>query len=136
MCKGADLYIGGERLTWLDIPNSVKKLVDYAFQHCLSVERVTTGLALESVGSFAFTNCKNLKDVTFSTSINAIGYGAFSGCDGLESATFNGSLTWFVTTSEEDFKNKTNGTQMDVSNAAQNATYLKDTYADYYWYAV
>ena len=136
MCKGANLYIGNELLTWLDIPNSVTKLGDYAFQNCLSVERVTTGSALVSVGSFAFTNCKNLKDVTLSTAVNTISYGAFSGCESLESVTFNGTRTWFVTTSEQDFKDKTNGTQIDVSDVAQNATYLKDTYADYYWYSL
>ena len=135
-CKGANLYINGELLTALTVPESVTKLHDYAFQYCLSLEQITTLNTLQSIGSFAFTNCKDLTSVNVSLSVSEIGYGTFSGCESLTSVAFASGKDWFVTTSEQDFQNKVNGTLVDVSDATQAAIYLKDTYTEYYWYAV
>ena len=33
-----------------------------------------------------------------------------------------------------DFENKTNGYEVDVTNATNNAEYFKNTYRSYYWY--
>ena len=59
------LYINGEEVKDLVIPNSVT-----------------------SIGGFAFYNCSGLTSVTIPNSVTSIGEGAFKGCSGLTRAEF------------------------------------------------
>ena len=61
--------------------------------------------------------------------VTSIGSSVFDGC-GLKSVTFEASGGWRYTENE----NYTDGTEIDVTTPAQNATYLTSTYCSYYWY--
>ncbi|HAC32270.1 MAG TPA: hypothetical protein DCF70_06550 [Treponema sp.] len=71
---------------------------------------------------------------TIPDSVTSIYDYAFYGCTSLFSVTFTDTTTWYRTDSRTDWNNKTNGTLTDVSDAATNAIYFKDTYYNYYWY--
>ena len=68
--------------------------------------------------------------MTIGDSVTSIGSNAFEGCDSLTSVTFKDTNNWCYT-SNSDY---TGGNKINVTDTVQNATYLKDTYYDKYWY--
>ena len=91
---------------------------------------ITIPDGVTTIASNAFSGCSNLTSVTIPDSITSIENKAFEGCNSLTSVTFKDANNWFYTTSS----NYTDKMQIDVADTAQNATYLKDTYCNYYWY--
>ena len=83
------LYLNGEEITDLVIPESVTSIGDYAFQDCDSLTSVTfeEGSQCTSIGEDAFQDCDSLISITIPSSVTSIGANAFSGCDSLESIT-------------------------------------------------
>ena len=63
--QGADLYLDGEKLTSLEIPEGVSSISPYAFCGAVSIERVTLPHSLSSIGENAFYCCNNLKSVSY-----------------------------------------------------------------------
>ena len=101
------LYVDGELLTELIIPNTITAINDRAFRKCTSITSLTIGENVKTIGIYAFYQCTGLTSVNF-TNINKI----------------------YVTTSSD----YTNGIKIDVTDQSTNITYLISTYADYYWY--
>ena len=54
------LYINGEEVTEVIIPNTVKSIGERAFSGCSHIELVTIPLSVASVGKNAFYNCSSL----------------------------------------------------------------------------
>lgn len=77
--NGARLYVNGEELTVLNVPQDVKKVDDYAFYGCQSLTEVNIPNSVEYVGYYAFYDCDNLKKVTLGEKVNYVGQSAFSG---------------------------------------------------------
>ena len=117
-------------LTSITIPDSVTSIGDSAFCGCSSLTSVTIPNSVTSIEYCAFGSCTSLTSVTIPDSVTNIGCYAFEGCDSLTSVTFEDASEWYVTTTY----GATSGTDVDLSDASANATYLKDTYDDYYWY--
>jgi len=92
-CNGSDLYIQGNKITDLVIPEGVTSIGDYAFSGCSGLESVTIPSSVTSIGSSAFYGCSGLKSVTIPSKVTSIGDCAFSGCSGLESVTIPSSVT-------------------------------------------
>jgi hypothetical protein len=88
---------------------------------------------LTTIDNYAFYNCDILKSITIPDSVISIGKYAFD-IFNLKSITFEDVTTWYITTNETDWENKTGGTQTTVTNTSTNATYFTSTYAGYYWY--
>jgi len=65
---------------------------DSAFYACTSLETVTFGDSLESIGAQAFNACTSLATVTFGDSLESIGVQAFSYCTSLTTVTLGDSL--------------------------------------------
>ena len=87
------LYINGEEVKDLVIPNSVTAIGSYAFYGCSSLSSVTIPENLTSIGEGAFGGCSGLTSVTIPNSVTSIGSGAFDGCSGLTSVTIPNSVT-------------------------------------------
>ena len=117
-------------LTSIIIPDGVTSIGDYAFYDCSSLESVTIPDSVTTIGGSAFSYCSSLTSITIPDSVKSIGDYAFYDCSSLTSVTFADTSTWYYT-SNYDY---TGGTAIDVTDTAQNATYLKDTYYDKYWY--
>lgn len=65
------------KINHLIIPDSVKRIEQYAFHSNMSLEYVDGGKGLESIGDVSFKNCTSLKDFSFGTNLKRIGGSAF-----------------------------------------------------------
>ena len=88
-----NLYLNGELVTELVIPNGVTSIGDCAFYNCSGLTSVTIPNSVTSIGEDAFSGCSSLTSVTIPNSVTSIGWYAFSGCDGLTSITIPNSVT-------------------------------------------
>ena len=82
---GADLYIGGESVTEVVVPESVTAIGDYQLIGCTSLSSITIHSGVTSIGERAFYRCSNLESVTFAegSQLTSIGNYAFNGCGSL-----------------------------------------------------
>lgn len=86
------LYLGGEEVTALVIPDSVSAIKDYTFVNCHGIVDVTMGQNVKSIGASAFQGCRNMKEMTVSDGVSTIGDKAFYGCNKLSSLTFGNAV--------------------------------------------
>ena len=89
----AHLYMNGEEIKDLVIPNSVTSIGDYAFQYCSGLTSVTIPNSVTSIGNSAFYGCRGLTSITIPNSVTSIGSSAFANCTGLTSITIPNSVT-------------------------------------------
>ena len=88
-----NLYLNGELVTDLVIPDSVTTIKNNTFSGCMSLTSVTIPSSVTSIGMNAFNHCKNLTSVTIPSSVTTIGNSAFDGCMSLPSITIPSSVT-------------------------------------------
>ncbi|MBQ2825152.1 MAG: leucine-rich repeat protein [Clostridia bacterium] len=74
------------------VPASVKKINEYAFVGCSSVDEIALPEGLEEIEANAFCGC-GAETLTIPDSVTKIGTGAFSNCDNLEEVTIGDGLT-------------------------------------------
>ena len=86
------LYLNGEKVTNLDIPEGVTTIRDYTFRRYGDITNVTIPSSVTSIGKYAFSGCGKLTSVTIPNSVTSIGESAFSGC-ALTSVTIPNSVT-------------------------------------------
>ena len=82
-----NLYLNGELVTDLVIPNSVTSIGRYAFCGCKSLTSITIPNSVTSIGQHAFRRCSSLTSITIPDSVTSIGNEAFANCDALTSVT-------------------------------------------------
>ena len=87
------LYMDGNEITDLVIPNSVTSIGEYTFCGCYGLTSVTIGNSVTSIGNYAFYGCHGLTSVTIGNSVTSIGNDAFWYCSGLTSVTIPNSVT-------------------------------------------
>ena len=87
------LFLNGEEVKDLIIPNSVTTINDFVFENCTSITSITIPNSVTTIGAHAFANCSGLTSITIPNSVECIGGGAFSNCDNLVSATLPCNLT-------------------------------------------
>ena len=63
LCHADNLYLNGELITELEIPESVTSIGDYAFYNCSSLTSITIPDSMTSIGEYAFYHCSLLKVV-------------------------------------------------------------------------
>ena len=78
-----------ERVT---IGNSVKTIGDSAFYGCTKLKTIKFGIGVKSIGDYAFYYCENLTSIVFPNNLQGIGDFAFNNCSGLRNISFNGNL--------------------------------------------
>ncbi len=89
MKQPCNLYIGGEKLTNLTIPESITSIPSYAFQY-VNLNSVTIPSNVTRVGqrSFSFSS---VQSVRMADSVTNVGNYAFGYCDSLERVYFVGN---------------------------------------------
>ena len=111
---GAITYIGEYALadsiiTSFVIPDTVTEIVNGAFYACTKLTSVTIGSGVKSIGATSFTNCSSLTSATFKVTS---GWKRYSSATSTSGTTISSSY---------------------LSNTSTAATYLRSTYAGYYW---
>ncbi len=86
------LFVNGEEVIDLVIPNTVTRIDSYAFVTCVAFKSATIPNSVTSIGNYAFSGCSGLASVTIGNSVTSIGQSAFSGCRGLTSVTIPNSV--------------------------------------------
>jgi hypothetical protein len=72
------LYLNGEEVKDLVIPDGVTAISDKAFEKCLSLTSVTIGNSVTSIGASAFANCLSLATIIIGDGVKTIGKSAFA----------------------------------------------------------
>ena len=72
------LYVNGEEVKDLVIPNSVTSIGESAFYGCSGLTSVIIPNSVTSIGGYAFSGCSGLTSVTIPNSVESIGICAFS----------------------------------------------------------
>ena len=88
-----NLYLNGNKVTNLSLPNSLTKIKDYTFYNCKSLTKVTIPNSVTEVCSYAFNGCSGLTSLTLPNSLRTIQPRAFYGCSGLPSLEIPNSVT-------------------------------------------
>lgn len=86
------LYLNGELIKELVIPNSVQTIGESAFYSCSELERVIIGESVTKISDFAFSGCTLLKDLVMGNNVNSIGYMSFAHCTELENVVIPNSV--------------------------------------------
>ena len=87
---GSSAFSGCSGLTSVTIPEGVTSIGEYVFSGCSGLTSVTIPEGVTSVGERAFYNCSGLTSVTIPSSVTSIGSYAFESCRGLTSVEFLG----------------------------------------------
>ena len=88
-----NLYLNGNLITELVIPDTITEIKNYAFYNCDSITNITIPNTVTSVDDYAFAYCSNLISITIPDSVTSIGWNAFSYCSSLTSITIPDSVT-------------------------------------------
>ena len=88
-----NLWINGEEITDLVIPETVTSIGHRAFCGASALKSVKIPDTVTSVGFAAFAECSGLPSIELPNSITAIREGAFSGCTSLTSIRIPDSIT-------------------------------------------
>ncbi len=88
-----NLYLNGELVTNLAIPDSVTSIGDCAFYMCTSLTSITIPDSVTSIGNSAFYKCTSLTSVTIGNGVTSIGDEAVRNCTSLTSVTIGNGVT-------------------------------------------
>ena len=85
-------YVNFKSLETLTIGSSVTSIGDYAFYGCSSLTSVEIPSSVTSIGYSAFEDCSGLTAIQIPSSVTSIGYEAFYGCERLHSVTIGAGV--------------------------------------------
>ena len=89
-----NLYLNGELVTDLVIPDGITEVKDYAFYGCSGLTSVTIPEGVTSIETTAFSYCSGLTSVTIPQSMASIGVYAFYECDNLNAVNITDLSAW------------------------------------------
>lgn len=74
------------------LPDSLKKIKQFAFSHCESLNDITLPNNLTNLETGAFFHCHSLKSVTIPKDVDIVNRGVFSCCESLEKAILSDNI--------------------------------------------
>ena len=94
LCYAHHLYLNGEVVTDLVIPEGVTSIGSYAFDGCTDLTSVTIPNGVTNIGTYAFRECSNLTSVTIPPSMATMGEMAFIWCFNLNAVHISDLAGW------------------------------------------
>ena len=115
-CVGSTtvLYIGGEQVSRVTLPDSVTSIGDWVFSDCTDLTSIEIPNSVTSIGYYAFSDCKGLTSIVIPDSVTSIGEGAFSWCTSLTSVTIPDSV---ISIGESMFNRCTSLTYIEIPDS-------------------
>ena len=110
-------FSGGHCFASISIPSSVTSIGDYAFWLCDSVKSLALPQGVKSIGDCAFLRCYGLENITLPNSIEHIGEYAFQNCTSLSSLVIPESL---MSISEYSFSRCQSLSNVKISSGVKN----------------
>ena len=77
------LYLNGEEVTQVILPDTVTRVGSYAFSSCYGLKYVSLGEGVKTIGAGAFLACLYMDSVSMGSAVREIGGHAFGGCRAL-----------------------------------------------------
>ena len=102
-CNG--LYLNGEPITSVELPDGVTCIPEFAFNNCTQLTRITIPNSVTSIGDQAFDGCTNLTNITIPKSVINIGDRVFRSCEKLTAITIPEGVTYLGYSLFEDCTN-------------------------------
>ena len=96
------LYLNGEEISHLTIPENTTRLGNYVFYGCRYITSVTIPNSVMTIGESAFENCYNMETLRLPDELKIIKKATFRGCSSLKSVTIPGSMEFIY---QEAFAN-------------------------------
>ena len=87
ICQSHNLWLNGEEVKELAIPNTVDSIGNNQFDCCASITSVDIPNSVTYIGNGAFYKCSSLTTITIPSSVTTVEDRAFSGCDSLVTLT-------------------------------------------------
>ena len=87
-----NLYVGGELLTKLVVPDGMTSISSYAFDGYTLLESVKMSDSVTEIGQYAFRDCTGLKELSLGESVESLN--GFTGCTGLTEVDIPDSVTY------------------------------------------
>ena len=84
---GGQLYLKGEKLSHVAIPEGVTSIGAYSFMGCNWLKSITIPDSVISIGTSAFSRSKSLASITIPDGVTSIAEATFNGCSLLTSIT-------------------------------------------------
>ena len=88
-----NLYLDGQLVTDLIIPDNITSISSDVFSYCNSITSVTIGDSITTINYHTFSNCNNLSSVTIGNNVELIDFSAFKNCSSLTNITIGDSVT-------------------------------------------
>lgn len=91
--NGKNLYLNGELVVDLVIPEGTEAIGASAFRNCSSLRSIIVPDSVQSIGNSAFSQCTSLQTVALPDNLTTIGAALFNGCTSLSSVKLPKNLT-------------------------------------------
>ena len=105
LSKAHHLYLNGEEVIDLVIPEGVTSISDYAFDYCTDLNSVTIPNGVTKIGNNAFRGCKSMTSVSIPPSLATIGNCSFIWCFNLDAVHISDIAAWCGITMSENTAN-------------------------------
>ncbi len=79
--NGAELIAGGQKVSSLTIPESIRDIKSYAFYNYSTLESINIHDNVRSIGAGCFAGCGELSSIYVGSGIKTIGLEVFNGCE-------------------------------------------------------
>lgn len=90
---GTDAFYNCSNLMGVNIPNSVKEIMNAAFANCTNLGHITMPDTMDNLGWYVFSNCSKLTEIKIPDGILALGTEFFYNCSNLSTVELPNSLT-------------------------------------------
>lgn len=91
LCQAKKLYLNGELITSLAIPEGITEIKNFAFEGCEPLTEVIIPSGVTRIGWSAFRDCVNLKSITIPNTVKFIGRSMIGGCINLKNIFYQGT---------------------------------------------
>lgn len=91
---GSEAFKGGNQITSISLPNTIRNIGWGAFMNCTSLEYIDLPNQITEIPASAFVGCANLKSINIPESVTSIGKNAFEACESLTTANLPDLLTY------------------------------------------